>query len=79
MDTKLTQRFAMGLTVIGTIALDTIRPLARAPNLIRYRRNRLDQWQQLGHIMAVRSGELHRVKGRLKPATMGAFKTSHFE
>ena len=59
-DAKLTQRLAMGLAVIGTVALNTIRPPARTPYLARDRRNRLDQRQQLRHVMPVGSGELHR-------------------
>ena len=53
--TQLTQRISMRLTVIGSIALNTIRSLTRTTHFTCYRRNRLDQRQKLSYIVAVGS------------------------
>ena len=58
--TQLTQSISMGLTVIGSIALNTIRSLTRTAYLAGNRRYRFNQRQKLSHIMAVGPGELHR-------------------
>ena len=57
--TQLTQCISMGLTVIGSIALNTIRSLTRTAHLTCDRRNRLNQRQKLSDIMAVGSGNFH--------------------
>jgi hypothetical protein len=57
--TQLTQCISMGLTVIGSIALNTIRSLTRTTHLTCDRRNRLNQRQKLSYIVAVGSGNFH--------------------
>jgi hypothetical protein len=57
--THLTQRISMRLTIIGSIALNTIRSLTRTTHLTRDRRNRFNQRQKLSYVVAVGSGNFH--------------------
>lgn len=56
---QLTQCISMWLAVIGSITLNTIRSLARMTHLACYWRNRLNQRQKLGYIVAVSSCNFH--------------------
>jgi len=56
---QLTQCVSMGLTVISSIALNTIRSLTRTTHLTCDWRNRLNQRQKLSDIMAVGSSNFH--------------------
>jgi len=57
--TQLTQCVSMRLTVIGSIALNTIRSLTRTTHLTCDRRNRFDQRQKLSYVVAVGSSNFH--------------------
>jgi len=50
------ERIAMGLRIIGPIALYAPRTTTRTAWFSADRRNAIDEWQQLGHIMMVGSG-----------------------
>jgi len=57
--TQFTQCISMGLTVIGSITLNTIRSLTRTTHLTCDWRNRLNQRQKLSYIVAVSSCDFH--------------------
>ena len=58
--TQFTQSISMGLTVIGSITLNTIRSLTRTTHLACNWRNRLNQRQKLSYIVAVGSSDFYR-------------------
>jgi len=58
--TQLTQCISMGLTVIGSIALNTIRSFTRTTHLTCDWGNRLNQRQKLSYIVAVSSCDFYR-------------------
>jgi len=57
--TEFMQYISMGLTVIGSITLNTIRSLTRMTHLACDWRNRLNQRQKLSYIVAVGSCDFH--------------------
>jgi hypothetical protein len=58
--TQFTQRISMGLTVISSVTLKTIRSLTRTTHLACNWRNRLNQRQKLSNIVAVSSSNFYR-------------------
>jgi len=58
--TQLTQCLSMGLAIISSITLNTIRSFARTTHFTCDRRNRPYQWQKLRDTMTVCSGYFHR-------------------
>ena len=52
-DAQSAKRAAVGCGVVGTVALDTTRALSGTPASARKRRDRSDQWEQLGYIMGI--------------------------
>jgi len=58
--TQLTQVLTVWLRIIGTIALKIVRALTRPTTFASNRRDSFNQWQKLGNIMAVSTGDFHR-------------------
>ena len=82
LNPPLTKGQTVGLRIIRPIPLEFVRPLSWTPDFSGNRRNRIDQGQQLGHIMPVGSGDgsnqrdsigigNHVVFGALFPAIRG--------
>jgi hypothetical protein len=59
-DPPRAQLLAMGLRIIASIPLHTVRPTSRAPTLASHGRDSLQQGQQLGHIVPMRAGHQRR-------------------
>jgi hypothetical protein len=57
---KLAQRLTVGLRVVSTITLNTVRTLTRPTTLTSNRRNSFNQWQKLCNIMTIGTGDFHR-------------------
>lgn len=57
---KLAQRLTVGLRVVSTITLNTVRTLTRPTTLTGNRRNSFNQWQKLCNIMTIGTGDFHR-------------------
>lgn len=65
-DTACFQRITMRLGVISSIALHASRLSTWAPGFARNRWNRIDQWQQLGNVVAIGLGQNHAQRDAIR-------------
>jgi len=62
----LTQRFAVTVGVVSTIALDHLRPTTRPTALSTHPRNRIDQRKQLRDVVPIRAGQDHSERNAIR-------------
>ena len=66
LDAAHGQCLTMRLRVVGTVAEDALRTIAWCAALTTDRRDRIDQRQQLGHIVGIRAGDDARQRHALR-------------
>lgn len=65
-DSSLAKRLAMSVGVVAAVSLDHFRAMTRMPHLSAYRRDGIDQWEQLRHIVAIRPGQDHSERNAVR-------------
>ncbi len=59
-DAEFADKTAVAVVVVAAVGVDLRRLAARSPAFAADRRYRWQQWQQLGHVIAVAAGQQHR-------------------